>query len=319
METEDFYKILNVARDASEAEIKKAYRKRARELHPDRNKDNPAAEELFKKVSAAYAVLGDKEKKKIYDEFGIDGLRDGFDPNLWRKYGGGFPGGGRVPHQGGGAGAGYGDFGGFEGFGAMEDIFESLFGQAGRGGRGAGRHVQWEQARKGPEVRSSIEIDLMDAVVGKELQILVPIEGTQKRLRVKIPRGIDNGQTIRLKGQGAPSMSGRGQPGDLMLEVKIKKDSEYERSGLDLTKKQSMTIGQAYFGSIIIVSTPWGNVNLRIPKYTNGGQKMRLKGKGVKQGKKQGDLYVQLYIALPSRNDETADRIVKEMESLYEK
>ena len=175
--------------------LKKAYRKLARDLHPDRNKDNKAAEEKFKKVSAAYAVLGDEEKRKLYDQYGIDGLRDGFDPNMWKQYGG--FGGGRN----GGAGSGgfdFGgqgvDFGGFHGFGAMEDIFESLFGgrRRGRSGR-TGSH--WGQgSEKGPSVKSTLEVELMDAVLGRELEIVIPIEGERKKLKLKIPEGIESGK-----------------------------------------------------------------------------------------------------------------------------
>ena len=127
MSQEDFYNILGVQKGASKDDIKKAYRKLARKLHPDRNKDDKVAEERFKKVSAAYAVLGDQEKRKMYDQFGIDGLRDGFDQNAWRQYGGGFT---NSRNSGAGNSGGFGgfDFGGFEGFGAMEDIFENLFG-----------------------------------------------------------------------------------------------------------------------------------------------------------------------------------------------
>jgi curved DNA-binding protein len=147
---------------------------------------------------------------------------------------------------------------------------------------------------------------------------MIPIEGKQKRLKVKVPKGVENGQTIRLKGQGAQSHRG-GQPGDLMLEVVIRPNNEYERNGLDLTMKHSITFGQAYFGASTEIVTPWGKVNLKIPKGTNGGQKMRLKGKGMKKGRQHGDLYVLLNISIPSRNDEEAENMVKQLETLYSK
>jgi molecular chaperone DnaJ len=160
MAKDDLYEILGVSRGASETEIKKAYRKLARELHPDRNKNNKQAEERFKKVSAAYAVLGNKEKRKLYDQFGVDGLRDGFDPQKWRQYGGGFT--GEWPPSGRGYQSQNFDFGGFSGFGALEDIFESLFGGGPRG-RAAGRAGarNWgfgqQEMQQGAGIRSTLD------------------------------------------------------------------------------------------------------------------------------------------------------------------
>ena len=169
MSNEDLYAVLGVSRSASKEEIKKAYRKLARELHPDRNQENKSAEERFKKVSAAYAVLGDEEKRKMYDQYGIDGLRDGFDPNMWKRYGGYADrgSGGRVETN---FGGGF-DFGGFQGFGAMEDIFESLFGKRGGRGRRKAENTAWGGGipEKGAQVRSVLEIELMDAILGREL------------------------------------------------------------------------------------------------------------------------------------------------------
>ena len=284
----------------------------ARELHPDRNKDNKEAEEKFKKVSAAYTVLGDEEKRKLYDQYGIDGLRDGFDPNMWQQYGG----------FGGGSGAGgfdFGgqrvDFGGFQGFGAMEDIFESLFGGR-RRGRSRGTAPWGGGAEKGPSVRSILEVELMDAVLGRELEIVIPIEGERKKLKVKIPEGIESGKTIRLKEQGGRSRNG-GTPGDLMLEIKLRKDRNYERHGADLTKKEKITVKEAYEGTQKDIETPWGALKVTIPPGTQGGSKMRLRGKGIKNGEARGDLYLQLVVQIPTKRNKKTQEAVDMLDKCY--
>ncbi|MCP4604998.1 MAG: DnaJ domain-containing protein [Proteobacteria bacterium] len=310
----DLYRILEVSRGATEAEIKKAYRKLARELHPDKNKDNKRAEERFKKVSAAYAVLGDKEKRKIYDKYGIDGLRDGFDAEAWQQYGGGFK---RWPPRG-AYQRGTTDFGGFEGFGALEDIFEGLFGSEGKGRtRGRPRKKSWGMGEQGGQIKSELEVEMMDAIKGRELDIVLPMDNKKKKLKVKVPRGIESGQTIRLKGQGQESTNG-GPPGDLHLKIKIKKDREYERKEINLIKKEQITVGQAYNGAVIPVDTPWGKVNLSVPRGTQGGQKLRLKEKGVKKGKETGDLFIQIAIVIPKKRDEETKKAVEILEERYE-
>jgi DnaJ-class molecular chaperone len=318
MEHEDFYEILGVDRNADEKEIKKAYRKLARELHPDRNEGDKRAEERFKKVSAAYAVLSDEEKRKLYDEYGVDGLRDGFDPEAYQRYRqqAGQPGGGR-PFG--------GDFGGFSGFGSLEDIFESLFG----GGAGRGRSVRWStgegfgsagkarRGQKGPKVRSGVEVELMDAVLGRELELVVPIQQERRKLKVKLPRGVEDGQTIRLKGQGARGPFG-GEPGDLLIEVKVKDDKQYERKGDDLTKKLPVTIGQAYEGATMQVETPWGKGKVTIPAGTQSGQKLRLRGQGVRKNGRRGDLYAEIMVKVPEKRDEETKKAVGILEEKYE-
>lgn len=318
MDSEDLYKILEVSRDASDAEIKKSYRRLARELHPDRNRNDKVSEERFKKVSAAYAVLSDKKKKELYDKYGVDGLRDGFDPNMWNQYGGyhgGWPGPGAHAY----GSNGEFDFGGFSGFGALEDIFENLFGggmgKRGRTGRAAG--TRWNVAQGGAQVKSTLEVELMDVVLGRELQIAIPIKGKRKSLKVKIPKGIESGKTIRLKGQGEESPNG-GPSGDLLLEIMVKKDASYQRDGLDLTKKQNITIGQAYNGAVIPVETPWGSIKVTIPKGAQGGQRLRIKEKGMERGSKKGDLYIVLNITIPKSRSKRTKEAVAKLEEMYE-
>ena len=317
MGSEDLYKVLGVSRSADEKEIKKAYRKLARELHPDRNKDNPAAEERFKKVSAAYAVLSDKEKRTLYDQYGIDGLRDGFDPNMWKRYGAGQAGGpsGFDGFPGGGF-----DMGGFSGFGSLEDIFENLFGGAagpgpGRGGagRGGARRGGWAAPRKGSDIKTVLEVELMDAVLGRELTITIPMGEKNRRLKVTVPQGIEDKKTIRLKGQGEQGPMG-GPSGDLMLEIRIKKDKQYERKGFDIYTSKKITLGQAYKGERVPVQTPWGEVTVKVPEFTQGGSTLRLKGKGVRRGGREGDIYVRMDIKVPKEKDEETLKMIEELE-----
>lgn len=303
---EDFYNVLGVGKSASKEEIKKAYRKLARELHPDRNKGNKIDEEKFKKVTAAYAVLGDEEKRNMYDKFGVDGLRDGFDPNIWGRYGGGFSTNMGKENQGGF------DFGGFEGFGAMEDIFESLFGQK----RNRREQKKWSRGEKGPKIKSKLEVELMDVILGRELQVIVPIEGEKKNLKVKIPKGIEDGKNIRLKEQGARSKTG-GKNGDLYLEIDIRKDKIYERKGNDLYKKETFSIGEVYKGIVKEIETPWGKIKISVPKGTQGGSKLRLRGKGIKKGHEAGDLYVDVAIMIPRNRNKKTEEAIDAIEKCY--
>lgn len=309
---DDLYRELGLSRNATQSDIKKAYRKLARQYHPDTNKDNPTAEEKFKKISAAYAVLGDAKKKTLYDKYGVDGLRDGFDENQWQQYGAR----GQSPF-------GDANFGGFSGLGGMESIFETLFGGGGGGGRGrrsrASGTPPWSHSggKKGDDVKSSLDIDLMDAVLGKELELLVPVAGEQKKLKVKIPKGIESGKSIRLKNQGASGSFG-GSSGDLLLELRISESSnDYRRYGENLVKEQGITIGQAYFGDSIKVETPWGEGNLKVPPGTQGGIKMRIKGHGIRKGEKRGDLLVQINILLPTDTDKKTSDLVTKLEKRY--
>lgn len=312
MPAEDLYRILGVERNATEADIKKTYRRLARELHPDKNKGNKESEERFKKVSAAYAVLGNADKRKLYDKYGIDGLRDGFDPKMWEQAQG-------FGRRSGGA-EGPVDFGGFTGFGGMEDLFETLFGGAARGGMGArgGRRVEWRAEPRGKpvETRSHMEVDLLDAVLGREMQIVVPIEGERRSLKVKLPQGIESGKSIRLRGQGGAA-GRRGGRGDLIIEIQVKENDIYTRKGLDLIKREDVTVGHAFFGGPLSVETPWGRGKINVPPGTRGGNRLRIRGHGVRSGGDAGDLYVQINIVLPEARDEGTEEAVRSLEARY--
>ena len=305
---EDLYKVLELQKGASDSDIKKSYRRLARKYHPDTNKNNAEAEEKFKKISAAYAVLSDKKKRDLYDKYGINGLRDGFDENQWRQYGGG------------GGPAGDFNFGGFSGFGGMESIFETLFG----GGRGRSRGSRvsgsppWSNSggQKGEDVKSKLDIDALDAILGRELELLVPIGGQQKKLKVKIPRGIENGKSIRLKNQGNPGLFS-GPSGDLILELNVRENGPYRRQGNNLVREESVTISQAYFGDTISVETPWGEGKLKIPPFTQGGTKMRVKGHGIRKGENKGDLLVQINILIPTAADKKTEELIRKLDKQY--
>lgn len=304
----DLYGILGVARDADTDAIKKAYRKLARQYHPDRNPDDPAAEAKFKEISAAHAVLSDDKKRKLYDEFGPDGLREGFDPEAARNYqrwagafGGGMPGG-----RGGGGGVHF-DFGGsgLGGFGDLDDLLGSLFGGGFGGGRG--QRVQ----RRGSDVERQLTISLRQAIEGGEVH-LPGIGGN-----VKLPAGVAHGQKIRLQGKG---QDGPGGAGDLYLVVHIAIPPGYTREGEDdLALTLPITVSQAVKGGAVDIPTPEGTqISLKIPAASQGGRRMRLRGKGMPlRSGGRGHLYVDLQIRVPEGDDPELLRLVEQLDAFY--
>jgi DnaJ-class molecular chaperone len=274
----DPYKELGVARGASAAEIKSAYRKLAKQLHPDSNPNDKAAEERFKRVTAAFDILGDAEKKAKFDRGEIDA--DG------REQFRGFSGrpGGSPFGQGGGRGA-FDDV-------DLEEIFGGMFGGGARAGGGRGF------ASKGQDVRATLEITLEDSISGATRRIQF---SDGRMLDVAIPRGAGDGQVIRLKGQGAP---GRGGPaGDALIELKIAKHPLFTRDGADLTMDQPVSLYDAVLGGKVPVRTPEGTVSLTIPAGSSSGKVMRLKGRGGFANGKRGDLLARLMIVLPEGDD----------------
>lgn len=280
----DPYIVLGVPRSATEAEIKKAYRTKAKALHPDTHKDDAKKEEEFKRVSAAYEILGDKEKKAKFDRGEIDG-----DGNPTGFGAGGFPGGG---------GGGYrwqsssgSPFEGPQGD-PFEDILSGMFGggRARRGGPGP---------QKGRDVRYRVQIDFEDAVLGARRRMTM---ADGRALDVNIPAGIETGQTLRLKSQGQQSPYG-GPPGDALLEVEVRTSKVWERDGNNLRMKLPIDLKVAVLGGSVEVKTPAGPVTLKVPAGSNTGSQLRLKGKGVKVTP-PGDLYVRLEIVLDNPKDE---------------
>lgn len=283
----DPYIVLGVSRSATEAEIKKAYRAKAKALHPDQHKDDPKKEEEFKRVSAAYDILGDAEKRGKYDRGEIDG-----DGNPTGFAGGGYPGGG--PGAGGfrwQSSSGQSPFEGPQGD-PFEDILSGMFGGGGRARRGPG-------PQKGRDVRYRVQIDFADAVLGARRRMTM---ADGRALDVNIPAGIDTGQTLRLKSQGQQSPYG-GPPGDALLELEVRPSKTWERDGKNLRMPLPVSLKTAVLGGSVDVKTPSGTVTLKVPAGSNTGAQLRLKGKGVKTAP-PGDLYVRLEIVLENPKDD---------------
>jgi curved DNA-binding protein len=296
----DLYQELGVDRSASEADIKKAYRKLASKLHPDKNPGDKRAEARFKAVNRAYQTLSDPKQRALYDEFGENALHEGFDPNAARAYqraAQGFRGG-----RGGGGAFRFEDI--FSGGGAgLGDLFGDLF--SGRsGGRGSAR-------AKGSDVASEIAIDFAQAVRGTEIKLTLQNGG--EPVTVRIPPGATDGDRVRLAGHGQPSPFG-GSPGDLVLIIRVRPHSLFERRELDLHLDLPITIGEAYRGAKVKVPTPDGAVTLTVPKRAQSGQVLRLKGKGVHRGNNVGDLYVRFLVRFPENDSKDVERAVDELE-----
>jgi curved DNA-binding protein len=285
---QDYYSELGVKRSSSEDEIRKVYRKLAAELHPDRNPGKTQIEDRFKRVNTAFHVLSDAKKRKLYDEFGEMGLREGFDPNMARGFGrrgpGGGPGGSSIDDLFGGGGGGIGD------------IFGDIFG----GGRGRRR------PQKAPDLESEVTIEFVSAVRGAELELAIQ---TGRTVKVRIPKGAQNGDKMRVKGAGGTTHPGA-SPADLLLVLKVKKHPYFERDGLDLTVDLPISVGEAFDGASVEVPTTSGTVQLKIPAHTQSGQRLRLRGKGVTRGNETGDLYVRFMLRLPTGDDDELKKAI---------
>ncbi|HYP87754.1 MAG TPA: J domain-containing protein [Polyangiaceae bacterium] len=301
----DLYKELGVEKGASADEIKKVYKKLAGKLHPDRNPGDQKVEARFKAVNRAYQVLSDPEKRRLYDEFGEESLREGFNAAATRAYrnaaqaaGARRARGGGInfedfSHVGGGGGGGFGDM--------LGDLFSG-------GGRGPRRNAPI----KGSDVASEVAIDFVSAIRGAELRLRLQDGGEE--VTVRVPPGAGDGDKVRVAGHGAPSPMG-GPPGDLVITVRVNPHPAFERDGLDLYLNLPITVGEAHRGAKVRVPTPDGAVTLSVPKHAQSGQEMRLKGKGVKRAGKQGDLYVRFLVKLPARDSEAIDLAVEALES----
>ena len=308
MADRDFYGILGVSREVSPEELKKAYRTLAKELHPDRNPDDKQAEERFKDVSGAYTVLSDPEKRKLYDEFGEMGLREGFDPEAYQA-----------------ATQGAGGFGGFDfqdifrggGRGGGADHFEfNLEDLFGGGGRGRGAYVRAPQ--RGADIQSEVTIDFRDAVLGCMRELSLRSAEGERTLKVRIPAGVRNDGKIRLRGQGGLGSNG-GPAGDLVLKVKVKKHPHFSIRGKQLHITVPVTPLEAYAGAKVTVPTPGGTVQLSIPAGSQNGAKLRLRGKGIQQkGKPKGDLIAHLEIVMPKGHSEEVEEALNTVQDAFE-
>ena len=366
---EDFYAALGVARSASPVEIKRAYRKLARKCHPDLNPGKPEAESRFKKIAAAYEVLSDPDKRKLYDEFGDAALHGGFDANKARAYD---KWASQRQHVGNPASDGPNEF-------DLDEIFAQVFGQQARGGvKGGGR----QGPMRGADLLASVDMDLAQAISGAEMTLRIPTEracvacggsghsatttpapcsecgGTGKNQRVKgpmrimgacrrcggsgqattpcpscggrgrtateqevtvrIPRGADTGSRLRVAGCGSAG-SGGGPPGDVVIETHIRPHAHFRREGLDLYLGLPVTLDEAYNGASVEIPAPGGAVTLRIPPRSQSRTRLRLHGKGIGRGSKQGDLFIDLEIRLPEREDQKLAEAAKSAQPLYDR
>lgn len=297
---EDYYKVLGVPRNATDDDIQKAYRDLARKYHPDLNPDDDSAKEKFQSVQRAYEVLSDKNKRDKYDRFGhaFEGAGAGgrgFNPediDFSQIFGG----------AGGPGGAGAGGGGGFA------DIFRQFTG----GGGGGARQRRTARKRKGANVKHELQIDFQSSVTGGETQLAIHRGGKPEKINVKIPAGIEDGKTIRLREQGQPSPNG-GPNGDMLLKVRVASHAHFMRRGIHLEVKVPIKLSEAMRGASIDLPTPYGTISLRVPPMTSGGTRLRVKGFGVTRADgSKGDLYAVLNIVLPDGLDEKqAEKIAK--------
>ncbi len=301
MEFKDYYKTLGVERDATQDDIKKAYRQLARKFHPDINKET-GAEAKFKEVGEAYEALGDPEKRAAYDQLGKD-WKSGQEFRPPPNWDAGF------------------EYSGAPGGSDFSDFFSSIFGAAARGER-AGHTGRTRTAfhMRGEDHHATIVIDLRDALDGATRTITLRMPGMDegghvlvrdKNLTVQIPKGVTEGQSIRLKGQGSPGM-GEAPSGDLYLEIRFNPDRLYRADGKDLYLDLPVAPWEAALGASVKMPTPLGAIMLKVPAGSANGRELRIKGRGI-PASQPGDLYAVLKIVWPPATDEKARKIYEEM------
>jgi len=304
MEYKDYYRILGVDRNAEEKKIKKAYRKLARQHHPDVNPDDKTAEERFKDINEAHEVLSDPEKRRKYDQLGSSWQqwqhkgRDprGFDWSQWFN---------QAQPRGGGARVEYADLGDLFGGGGFSDFFQTIF-----GGGGAPQ----ARPRRGQDYTQPVEITLEEAFQGTTRMI----QKDGRRLEVKIPPGVRTGSKVRMAGEGSPGIGG-GASGDLYLEVEVLPHSIFERQGDDLNCDVPVSLYTTVLGGEVNVPTPGGDVMLKIPAGTQGGRTFRLRGKGMpslRHPQKRGDLYTRFRVQVPQKLSKKEEELFRELASL---
>jgi curved DNA-binding protein len=308
----DYYETLGVSKTASEDEIRSAFRKLARKYHPDVAKDKKTAEEKFKQINEAYEVLSDPEKRRKYDQLGENWNQPGgFQPPP--QWGGGQPGGFRW---------GSGENGGVDfefGGTGFSDFFEAFFG----GGRGrsafGGFGQRGTMAERGSDVGADIMVTLEEALHGSTRQVSLRRAGSKKTetYQVKIPRGVSEGQRIRLAGQGEAGERG-GKSGDLFLRVRLARHPDFSVEGSDLVHEVKIAPWQATLGDQLIVPTLEGSARLKLPPGTQGGQRFRLRGRGLPGVSGQrGDLYVVAQISVPKKLSEREREIWEQLAQLH--
>lgn len=294
MSKKDYYQTLGVSRDATDADLKKAFRRLAKEHHPDRNPGDPHAEERFKEINEAYAVLSDPAQRKRYDRMGDAAFHRNVNPeDIFR---------GREK-----------DFSsifeelGLGGFGGGSDFFSNLFGGGRRGrppgagpaGGPFGGEARGQKPRRGQDLEQEIRIGFEEAILGSERRVAFQLSGQDLSYNVRIPAGIESGKKLRLRGKGAPGAAG-GPPGDLLLTIQVADHPLYRREGDDLVVDARVGLAEAVFGASVEVPTLDGAKRLRIPPGTQPGTRMRLRGLGVaRRSGDRGDLHVVVHVTVP--------------------
>jgi DnaJ-class molecular chaperone len=286
----DPYTVLGVKKDASQDQIQKAYRRLAKKLHPDLNPGNKRAEEQFKEVSAAYNVLGDADKRARFDRGEIDASgAERPQQRFYRDFADTGP---------------YSSDGGFADFEGADDILSQIFGREGRA----------NVRMRGPDAHYRLELDFLDAINGGKRQITLP-DGSV--LDVNIPPGTRDGQILRLRGKGRPGIGG-GPPGDALVEISVRPHRIFTRKGDDIQVELPISLSEAVLGGKVKVPTPSGPVTMTLPKWSNTGTVLRLKGKGVpRPDGKRGDEFVTLKLKLPEKPDPELEKFVANWRSAY--
>jgi curved DNA-binding protein len=296
MAYKDYYDVLGVSRSASDGDIKSAYRKLAKQYHPDKNAGDEKATARFKEVGEAYAVLSDPEKRKLYDQFGHTGQVP--------------------PGYGGGADSGFqGDFAGFDPS-QFSDFFQGLFGMGGRRGPAGGAQVNMDDLMSGlgggqgrrfvQNVEGELQVTLQEAFAGSDE--VINVDG--KRLSLRVPAGTRDGSRLRLAGQGPGG-------GDVLLTIRVLEDTRFELDGDDVTTSVNVPAPVAALGGDVTVQTLGGNGHLSIPPGSSGGRRMRLRGQGwPKKDGTRGDLYVRLNVTLPGKLSDEEKELYRQLREL---
>jgi len=320
MAKRDYYDVLGVKKTASEEEIKKAYRKLAMQHHPDRNPGNKQAEERFKEINEAYAVLSDQEKRRQYDQIGPSGFRQrfsqedifrGFDiSDLFKDVG--FSTNDVFSRI-----FGRGARGAKVRYGNMEDLFGQRGGQAydfGGPFSAGGYESQRGMAQKGQDIQSELQLTFQEAAAGGEKKVRFPKGGRVEEITVKIPPGIESGKKLRLAGKGMEGVAG-GPPGDLYLIVNVAEHSLFKREGSDLILDKEIKISEALLGTTVEVPTLEGSKFIKVPPGTQSHGKIRLKGFGLPRlkGGGKGDEYVRIIIKYPKSLNERQKKVAEEL------
>ncbi len=304
----NLYSVLGVARDASQSDIKRSYRKLAKDLHPDRNLDNDKVSDRFKEVSACYAILGDAKQRARYDRGEIDdsGTKRAPFAGAGARQAGGyanyediFARAAEQQRQGGAS---------FDFSGGPEDFFSDIFG-FGRSKKKSAKSAKAKKTRgRTNDVSYNLTISFLDAALGMTKNLTLR---NGKTLSVKIPAGVNDGQQIRLSGQGQKGFAGS-RAGDALIRVHVAPHLYFERVENNIFLELPITIDEAILGAKISVPTVRGAVSVKIPKGTSSGKRLRLKGKGIQHGAKSGDQYITLKITLPESHDPDLEAVIKE-------